>query len=609
MSTDHGTGPDRQQLPPPTPLPELESELLGLAGHIAAAECRFLQLLAEFDRRDGWAGVGVRSCAHWLTWRAGMSMRTATEHLRIARALENLPRIRAEFAAGRISYSKVRAITRVTGSDTAALARMADRITGPSATGSGTARPSGISRASDRTGPSTVGDTAPSAADRTAAPDPGHTDGFGRDGTFRTNSTNSTDRTDRTAGTAGTDEDTAGAGIVDSDAAPDYDDPDSDAPDSDAPDRDDQRCDEQGCDDQDCPDQDDDRGCTDRDCDDQDCATDGTTTGVSVADPEVAEQILLELALSGTASHVETVVRAVRRRTAPPTVTATRRGLSWYHDADGSLVLRGRFTPEDGAELVAAISSRLTVPAPAGHDPEQAPGPVADPSAAQRADALLDLVRHQEGRAGDDAPAVTRGEARVVVHIDAGTGTARLANGPEIPGPTAERLACDARGRVLLDDRRRNRLYLGRSRRLASPAQIAALTARDCADGGGCRFPGCDSTRYLHAHHVRHWLRGGRTDIDNLVLLCGFHHRLVHDHGYLIHYADGRWQFRRADGTPVPGAGAPLSGDDGALVARNTGAGLGIDGDSLTPEWYGDRLDPGLILDALLPPVVPGTAA
>jgi hypothetical protein len=108
--------------------PDLESELLGLAGHIAAAECRFLQLLAEFDDRQGWAGDGIRSCAHWLSWRAGMSLRTATEHLRVARALPNLPRIGEVFAAGRLSYSKVRAITRVAGSDSATLTRIAAEI-------------------------------------------------------------------------------------------------------------------------------------------------------------------------------------------------------------------------------------------------------------------------------------------------------------------------------------------------------------------------------------------------------------------------------------------------------------------------------------------------
>jgi hypothetical protein len=102
----------------PVPLAELESELLGLAGHIAAAQSRFLVLLAEFDDRGGWAGPGLRSCAHWLSWRAGMSLRTATEQVRVAHALTHLPLVAAAFAAGTVSYSKVRAITRVAVPDT-----------------------------------------------------------------------------------------------------------------------------------------------------------------------------------------------------------------------------------------------------------------------------------------------------------------------------------------------------------------------------------------------------------------------------------------------------------------------------------------------------------
>lgn len=94
---------------------DLETQLLGLAGNLAAAQCRFLQLLAEFDRRGGWAGPGLKSCAHWLCWRIGMNLRTATEHVRIAHALTHLPKITEAFAAGRISYSKVRAITRIAG--------------------------------------------------------------------------------------------------------------------------------------------------------------------------------------------------------------------------------------------------------------------------------------------------------------------------------------------------------------------------------------------------------------------------------------------------------------------------------------------------------------
>jgi len=205
----------------PTPmegmsLPDLESELLGLAGHIAAAECRFLQLLAEFDDRDGWAGDGIRSCAHWLTWRAGMSRRTAVEHLRVAHALPNLPLISEAFAAGQLSYSKVRAITRVVGSCTATLTRIAAEI----------------------------------------------------------------------------------------------------------------------------------------------AAGQSEWRYTTVADPETAERVLLSLALCGTASHVETIVRAVRRRHTPPEDNAARRSLTWHWDDDGSLILRARLTPDAGAELIAACRQR-----------------------------------------------------------------------------------------------------------------------------------------------------------------------------------------------------------------------------------------------------------
>ena len=94
-------------------LRSVESELVELAGHLAAATCRFLQLLAEFDTRRGWAGPGLRSCAHWLNWRVGLNLRTARDHLRVAHALTTLPAVTAAFAAGRISYSKVRALTRI----------------------------------------------------------------------------------------------------------------------------------------------------------------------------------------------------------------------------------------------------------------------------------------------------------------------------------------------------------------------------------------------------------------------------------------------------------------------------------------------------------------
>ncbi len=100
---------------------------------------------------------------------------------------------------------------------------------------------------------------------------------------------------------------------------------------------------------------------------------------------------------------------------------------------------------------------------------------------------------------------------------------------------------------------------------------------------------------------MRHWLHGGRTDVDNLVLICSFHHRLIHDHGYRIHRLPDRWEFLRPDGTPIPAVAAPLTGNAASLVEMNTRARLRIDHTTLTPEWYGERLDVEPILDALLP--------
>ena len=96
------------------PVAALADELGALAATIAAHTCRFLQVLGEFDAQQGWQQYsGMCSCAHWLSWRCGMSGSTAREHVRIARALRSLPVTESEFAAGRLSYSKVRAITRV----------------------------------------------------------------------------------------------------------------------------------------------------------------------------------------------------------------------------------------------------------------------------------------------------------------------------------------------------------------------------------------------------------------------------------------------------------------------------------------------------------------
>jgi hypothetical protein len=94
-------------------LEALGDRICELAGHLAAATGSYLAMVAEFDRYRGWAAPGVRSCAHWLSWRAGIGLVAAREQVRVARALEQFPLIAAELAAGRLSYSKVRAMTRI----------------------------------------------------------------------------------------------------------------------------------------------------------------------------------------------------------------------------------------------------------------------------------------------------------------------------------------------------------------------------------------------------------------------------------------------------------------------------------------------------------------
>jgi hypothetical protein len=126
LRLDPGSGP-----PDPVPLERLEAQICELAGHLTAATCRFLVLLGDFDARRGWASWDMPSCAAWLSWKCQMTSGTAREHVRVARALRDLPVLRAQFTVGRLSYAKVRALTRIATPGTeAGLAEIAGPMTG-----------------------------------------------------------------------------------------------------------------------------------------------------------------------------------------------------------------------------------------------------------------------------------------------------------------------------------------------------------------------------------------------------------------------------------------------------------------------------------------------
>src|SRR4051794_12331930 len=92
---------------------QLADEITTWAGRVAAGEARLVELIGEFDARDAWGGPGLLSCAHWLSWRIGLGLTAARERVRVARRLRDLPLIAAAFAEGRMSWSQVRAITRI----------------------------------------------------------------------------------------------------------------------------------------------------------------------------------------------------------------------------------------------------------------------------------------------------------------------------------------------------------------------------------------------------------------------------------------------------------------------------------------------------------------
>ncbi len=116
---------------PVVPLERLEAQICELAGHLTAATCRFLLLVGDFDARRGWESWDLPSCAAWLAWKCQLAPGTAREQVRVARALGDLPVIRAGFAAGQLSYAKVRALTRIaTPATEEGLAELAGPMTG-----------------------------------------------------------------------------------------------------------------------------------------------------------------------------------------------------------------------------------------------------------------------------------------------------------------------------------------------------------------------------------------------------------------------------------------------------------------------------------------------
>ena len=428
----------------------LEEDLCELAAHIDAAMFRWLELLREFDECSGWAGEGIKSCAHWLNWKCGLSLNAGRERLRVAKALPLLPQATAAFREGRLSYSKVRAISRVA-----------------------TAK---------------------------------------------------------------------------------------------------------------------------------------------------NESVLLNIAFHGTTWHVEQAVSAWRRELRLEALKVDRlrhdlRELSCHYDDDGFLILKGRFTPEQGAVIQQALNAALdelheelknvSAETSAFEQPDPCK-PQPQPIASRRADAL---TRMAEAFLSGQSASSSAERYTVNIHTDMETlkadgagAESQLENGPNVSAETSRRLCCDA-GVVHWLDKKDGKngdiepLSVGRKTRTIPPAIRRALQRRDL----GCRFPGCSCSRFVDAHHIVHWADGGETSMDNLVLLCRHHHRLVHEGGFGLRRQSGSgFLFTNPDGKRIPAAAETrFSGNAFELMALNSESDISITPRTPVPNWDGAGMDVNIVVDGM----------
>ena len=424
---------------------DLQREVRDGASRLAALECEWLLLVGELVVRGVWADEGARTPGQWLSFTCSMDGSTAREKVRVALALRELPGIRARFAAGTLSYSKVRALTRVATPEIeddlirladsapaseivrllAAGRRSADELLrwedGPPASPAGEVW--GLQRLA-------VGDGVVEYRLRVPAADSMAVD----------------ERLDRLVEVA------------------------------DRADR------------------------ADRGHEGQ--AEDGALEESPAPPPGEGEA-----GLSRGARRAVAMVDAL--------ATAVAAGPPDRSGCDDHLVV----VHVDAAELAAAVAD----PDGAMQDDEPAP--------AASADAPRQPRQSGQPRRGY----VTTGRQR----------------GMMLPRRVLARLACDADLRVAGADGDGHPADIGRRSRKIPADLRRALLLRD----RHCRFPGCHATRGLHAHHVVHWAEGGPTDLSNLSLLCGQHHRFVHDRAWEMRPVagrPGRWTFH------APGSNRPL---------------------------------------------------
>ena len=256
------------------------------------------------------------------------------------------------------------------------------------------------------------------------------------------------------------------------------------------------------------------------------------------------EAELVDYALQATAHQVEChcqqILNADRRLSTPDAKRAYReRSLMRTCHPNSTMSISIELPQELGDLLMKAIEVA------AENCPQEKDTDRSATFFARQADALVEVAKHYLSGNSEfkDAPS-----HQVLVHVDEAA-LHDQGGKSDLPVESVRRIACDADLVEVSQDKKGNILNLGRKHRVVSPQLKKALLARD----GSCRFPGCTHEKYLDAHHVEHWADGGETSVENTLLLCDSHHRLLHEGAYTIkkNFA-GDWYFRNSTGEVIP---------------------------------------------------------
>ena len=488
---------------------ELRCAVTDMAAHINVADWRFIKLIAAMDRTCGWNERGFCNLGNWLDHRCGLGPCAARERIRIGRALARLPDIDAAFRDGVLSYSKVRAITRVATRETEGmLLDIAGR--------SSAAQLESLVRTYERV----------ERSDRERVPSEQRR-GLSwhyEDGMLVVTATVPAERgalvinalqkvvdarkDEREAYSESLLPEGGGAAALTEDAEP-----------------------------------------TDAESADGETADAEHVAGLT-APEQVAKQVTngsaeIQAAANGRHPDCSVLGRPVMVAGGPPDVSAETECLdvdfaddvAESDDLPASVVFALSTTQQRYADALVDVAE---------HYLANGPGP-RHRRAGQRYEVVLTIDRNEL------AERAAEGGARY--HVDPDWG---------IDEEDARQIACDADLTEFIQDERGNLLNYERRQRIVPARLLRALKLRD---RNRCRFPGCPHQRYVEAHHVEHWIDGGETRLENLVLLCSAHHRLLHHGAFHITVEEDGFVFVSRDGEVIEPALSPQFPEAGAGVS------------------------------------------